>query len=140
MKTLLTIAGLLLATLSFAQSNTEAEVKALSKKRIHYLLENKVDSLATIYDQNSMTIHSNGMIKTTVEHLDDVRNGRPVYKSIEIGEATVKDFGNTAILVGKGVFKIAMNGQETSYNMAYTEVYLKRNGGWKLISRQSTTY
>ncbi len=140
MKALFTFVALLLSTATFAQLKTESEILALSKKRIQYLLENKIDSLAMIYDENSLTIHSNGMIKTTAEHIDDVKNGRPVYKSIEISEATVKDFGTIAILVGKGIFKIAMNGQDMSYKMAYTEVYLNKNKKWKLISRQSTTY
>lgn len=138
MKTLLTFAAVLLSIASFAQSKTETEILTLSKKRIQYLLENKVDSLASIYDDNSMTVHTNGMIKSKAEHLEDVKNGRPVYKSIEVKNATVKDFGTTAILVGKGIFKIDMNGQEMNYNMVYTEVYNKTKKGWKLIARHAS--
>lgn len=140
MKNFLTVISLLVSSLAFAQTKTETEIKALSSKRIQYLLAGKVDSLATVYDENSMTIHSNGMIKTTAEHLEDVKTGRPIYKKITISENTVKDFGNTAILVGKGVFDITMNGKDMSYQMAFTEVYIKKNNAWKMISRQSTTY
>lgn len=139
MKTLFTIASLLFATVSFAQSNTEADIKALSNKRIQYLLQGKVDSLATIYDEKSMTVHTNGMIKTATEHLEDVRNGRPKYKSIEVKSVTVNDFGTTAILVGQGIFSIAINGQDMSYNMVYTEVYQKENNQWKLIARHASS-
>lgn len=138
MKTFLTFAGLLLALCSFAQSKTEAQIKALSQKRVQFLLENKLDSLAAIYDEGSMTVHSNGLIKTTAEHLQDVKNGMPTYKSIELKSATVKDFGKTAVLVGQGAFKIAMNGNETLYNLVFTEVYIKRKTGWKLIARHSS--
>lgn len=138
MKILFTITGLLWSSLSFAQSATEAQIKALSQKRVTYLLENEVDSLATIYDKNGMTVHTNGMIKTTVEHLEDVKNGRPVYKNIEIQSTTVRDFGNTAILVGKGIFNITMGGQDLSYNMVYTEVHIKKGNTWKLITRHAS--
>lgn len=98
----------------------------------------KVDSLAAIYDENSITVHGNGMVKSTAEHFNDVRSGRPVFKSIDIKESTVKDFGTTAVLVGKGVFSIAMNGQGMTYNMVYTEVYIKKHNQWKLIARQAS--
>lgn len=90
-----------------------------------------------LYDDNSLTIHNNGMIKTAAEHIEDVKNGKPVYKSIDIQKTTVKDFGNTAVLVGEGVFNIAMNNQTMNYNMVYTEVYMKKSNQWKLISRMA---
>lgn len=139
MKALLTSIIALAATLTFAQTNTETEILALSKKRVQWLMESKVDSLAMLYDDNSITIHGNGLIKSTKEHLDDVRNGRPTYKSIDIKESTVRDFGATAILVGKGFFSITINGQDMAYNMVYTEVYIKNNKAWKLVSRQAST-
>ncbi|MVM29107.1 DUF4440 domain-containing protein [Spirosoma sp. HMF4905] len=137
MKTLLTLVSMLFVSQSFGQSKTESEIVALSKKRAKWLVEGKLDSLKTLYDANSITVHNNGLIKTTAEHFEDIKNGRPIYKSIDIKESTVKDFGDTAILVGKGMFNIAMNGQDMNYNMVYTEVYLKRNNQWKLISRQA---
>lgn len=139
MKTLFTIVSLLFATVSLAQLTTEIDIKALSNKRIQYLLQGKVDSLATIYDEKSMTVHTNGMIKTATEHLEDVRNGRPKYKSIEVKNTTVNDFGTTAILVGQGIFNITMNGQDMSYTMVYTEVYQKKNNQWKLIARHASS-
>ena len=127
----------LLATTSFAQSNTETEIKAISAKRVQWLLEGKADSLLTIYDENSMTVHSNGLIKSSAEHINDVRNGIPTYKSIALGETTVKYFGDTAILVGKGRFSITMAGSEMTLNMVYTEVYQKKGTHWKLIARHA---
>lgn len=138
MKIFLTTIALLVATLSFAQSQTESEIKALSAKRVEWLLKGSVDSLANLYGENSITVHGNGMIRTTAEHLNDIKSGRPVYKSIDVKETTVKDFDNTAILVGKGVFNISMNGQAMSYNMVYMEVYKKENDQWKLIARQAS--
>lgn len=65
-------------------------------------------------------------MSTDTEHINNVKNGTSTYKSIDIGETTVKDFGTTAILVGKGTFKIGMNGQGMTYKMAFIDVYLKK--------------
>lgn len=138
MKTMFVVAAMFFASVAFSQSKTETEIKTLSAKRIQWLLEGKTDSLAKLYDANSITVHGNGMIRTTQEHMDDIKAGRPVYKSIDVKEASVKDFGNTAILVGKGVFNISMEGKDMSYNMAYMEVYQKKGSEWKLIARQAS--
>lgn len=139
MKTIiLTLASLAFTTAVFAQSRTEKEITTISKNRVKWLLEKKYDSLATIYDENAVTVHGNGMIRTAREHFEDIRNNRPIYKNIEIEESTVKDFGNTAILVGKGVFTISMNGSDMVAHMAYTEVYAKKGKNWKLIARHAS--
>lgn len=137
MKTLLIIVSFLIATRSFAQSTTEGQLKALSQKRVDWLLAGNLDSLKNLYDANSITIHGNGMMRGRQEHLDDIKSGRPIYKKIDLTQSTVKDFGDTAVLVGKGVFQIAMNGQNMTYNMTFTEVYKKEKAGWKLIARQA---
>lgn len=138
MKTLLIFISFMIATQSFAQSTTEAQIKALSQKRVNWLIAGNLDSLKNLYDANSITIHGNGiMIRSREDHLADIKAGRPVYKTIEIKESQVNDFRDTAVLVGKGLFNIAMNGQDMNYTMTYTEVYKKEQGGWKLIARQA---
>jgi hypothetical protein len=138
MKTILVITAVFFTTFSFAQSKMESDIIALSKKRIQWLLDRKADSLAMLYDENSITVHGNGMIKTAKEQLNDVKGGMITYKSIDVNENTVKDFGNTQVLVGKGVFKISLNGQDMTYNMVYIEVYQKKDNQWKLIARQAS--
>ncbi len=138
MKTVLLSIALLVSGIGFAQSRTEKEISQLSTNRIQWLLANKADSLANLYDVNSITVHGNGLIKTAKEQLEDVRSGKIAYKRIDVTENTVKDFGNTQVLVGKGVFNIALGAQEFTYTMVYMEVYQKQGNGWKLIARQAS--
>ena len=138
MKSIFTVAAIFLGTLCFAQSKTESEILSLSKKRADWLLAGNIDSLANLYDVNSVTVHGNGMVKSGEEHLEDVRNKRPIYRSIDIKESFVRDFGNAAVLVGKGVFSISFNGQDITQHMVFTDVYLRKAGAWKLISRQAS--
>lgn len=139
MKTLLTFVAFLSVSVSaaFAQSKTEDQIKVLSQKCVQWLLTRNVDSLKNLYDPNSITIHSNGMMRTGTDHLEDLKNGRPLYKSIDVKESSVKEFGDTAVLVGKGLFDITIDKQDMKYDMIYTEVYKKTGGQWKLIARQA---
>jgi hypothetical protein len=84
MKNLLAILIFLTSLYVEAQTSTESKIKEISGQRIKALIESDFNTLESIYDQNSISIHSNGMIKTTDEHLQDVKNGIPIYKKIEV--------------------------------------------------------
>lgn len=130
--------SVLIISAAHAQSKTETEIKKISKDRIKWLLEGKADSLATLYDQKAVTVHGNGMVKSTEEQLQDIKMGVIKYNGIDVSEMTVTDFGNTAILVGKGTFNIEVGGSKMTANMAYTEVYLRSGKTWKLIARHAS--
>jgi len=138
MKNLIFLFAFLSTTVGFSQTATEAEIKTLSNNRNKALMESDFATLEAIYDENSVAIHSNGIIKSATEHLSDVRRGFPVYRKIEVKTQTVYDYETTAVLVGTGDFQITMNGQQMDYKMVFTEVYQKKGSGWKLIARHAS--
>lgn len=117
---------------------TEKEIKKLSQDRIKWLLEGETDSLGMLYDQNAVTVHGNGIVKSTDEQLQDIKKAVIEYHNIDVNEMTVTDFGCTAVLVDKGIFNIEVGGSKMTANMAYTEVYLKKGKTWKLIARHAS--
>jgi hypothetical protein len=50
---------------------------------------------------------------------------------IDLKEALVRAYGDTAVLVGKATFVV--NGGSI-YKLVYTEVYARRNHQWKLVN------
>ena len=52
-----------------------------------------------------------------------------VYDRIALKEASVRAYGDTAVLVGKATFVV--NGGSV-YRLVYTEVYTRKNNQWKL--------
>lgn len=128
-----------------AQSESDARVAAqlvaLSATKFRWQLQHQVDSLAALLDDRFVALHSNGLVRSKPEYVEDVRSGRPVYDSITVHPPTVRVAGNTAVLVSRGRFVITMGGAQTPYDLAYMEVYRRdaRSGGrWKLLARQTT--
>ncbi|OOQ61618.1 nuclear transport factor 2 family protein [Mucilaginibacter pedocola] len=139
MKTILTIAAILFAFAAHAQTAAEKEILDLSKAKFRWQIERKVDSLADMFDDNLVFVHSNGMTSDKQKTLDGLRNGFPIYNTTDVKEASVRFFGKTAVLIGQAYFELTMNNARSSYNLVYTEVYQKTGKKWKLIVRQAAS-
>ena len=74
--------------------------------------------------------------RAKADWINQLRIKRFVYNKIVQKEASVKVYGNTAVLVGKAAFTV--NGGSV-YKLVYTEVYTKKNEKWKLVNLHTTS-
>ncbi|MFN3839510.1 MAG: nuclear transport factor 2 family protein [Cyclobacteriaceae bacterium] len=115
----------------------EREVLRLFHKKFEWLKNHQVDSLHGMLDDNLMYIHSNGWVETKADVIDDLKTGKLAYRQVDIKEASVRLYENTAIVTGKGTFAGMNSGTEFSLNLLFTEVYIRKGGRWKLASRHA---
>lgn len=127
-----------LLTSFVALAQTEAtRVNALHKQKFAWLMTNNVDSINYLLGDKVSYVHSNGWIQNREEVLNDMKSGKLQYKSIVVEESSVNLVDQTAIVTGKGTFVGKVNTTDFSLKLLYTEVYVKVNNQWKLISRHS---
>jgi len=131
---------LLCFSLCVTAQNTPAEkyVKAFSETKNRWLVENNIDSIRNLLDNRCLYIHSNGWIQTAEDVLNDMQSKKLVYKNIAITESQARQYESMVIVTGKGRFEGEVNGKAFGMVLLYTEVYIKRKSGWKLVTRQST--
>ena len=122
---------------SLAQRSDEKEVLALSKKKFEWLVQKQLDSLDKVLDERLQYIHSNGWVETKKDVMDDIISGKLTYHAVDIHSATARVYDQTAIVNGTGKFKVVMSGTSLSFELGYTEVYLRANGKWWLVSRHA---
>lgn len=120
----------------FAQSS-EQTVLDLSKKKFGWMIRLSYDSLESALDDRLLFVHSNGWTETKEEFIQDIKSGKLRYVNIEVTEATARMYANTAIVIGKGKFKVMLEGNELIINLYYTEVYVWKNDKWLLASRHA---
>lgn len=119
-----------------AQS-TEQTVLDLSKKKFGLMTRMSLDSLESILDDRLIFVHSNGWAENRQEFIQDIKSGKLRYQDIQVMEASARIYSNTAILIGKGKFKVLLDGNPLELTLSYTEVYIQKNGKWLLASRHS---
>ena len=122
---------------SFAQSSDEKKVLALSKMKFEWLVQKQMDSLNILLDERLQYVHSNGWTETKKDVMDDIASGKLTYQAVDIHSATARAYNQTVIINGTGKFQVLMSGTPLSIELGYTEVYIRTDGRWQLVSRHA---
>ncbi|HET9431982.1 MAG TPA: DUF4440 domain-containing protein, partial [Chitinophagaceae bacterium] len=117
--------------------NKEQEIINLSKTKWRWLSERKVDSLASLFNDQAVFVHMGATFSKTQE-LDVVRRGDIQYKQADIQETSVRFIGNTAILLSKIRLVAIVGGNEVINPFMVTEVYVQQDSKWTLGSMSFT--
>jgi len=143
MKQLLLAIILLSALQLSAQKNkidnkaTEIAVLELHQKKFDWMINKQYDSLQIVLEKELIYVHSNGWIETKAEVIADLKSGKLNYIKVNVTEAKARIYKNTAIVNGKGVFNVMLEGKPVEINLLYTEVYINKKNNWQLASRHA---
>ncbi len=122
---------------AMSQTAQEQRIIDLSKKKFQWMIAMNFDSLESVLDDRMVFIHSNGWPETKTEFINDIKSGKLRYKSIEVVEASARMYQGSAVIIGRGKFKVALDGKDLDLELKYTEFYIQKNGKWLLASRHA---
>ena len=140
MKLVIAIIALVTSSRVLAQSNDEASIIKLSKQIFSWEVTNKIDSLASVFDEKFVVVSSNGESQSKTQYISRLKSGSFNHNSIEVEENTASVVDNTAIVVGKGKFTVTVSGSERSLHLSYTEVFTRpdANKPWKILAMHAS--
>ena len=123
---------------SFAQNITvEQEIIHLSKEKWQWMSDKNTDTLDKLFDEKSVFVHMGGSWGKEQE-IKVIKSGGIWYKKADIHEVTVNIIDNTAILLNRIDLLAVVGGNEVTNPFMVTEVYVNRDGSWKLGSLSFT--
>lgn len=123
---------------SFAQNITvEQEIIHLSKEKWQWMSDKNTDTLDKLFDEKSVFVHMGGSWGKEQE-IKVIKSGGIWYKKADIHEVTVNIIDNTAILLNRIDLLAVVGGNEVTNPFMVTEVYVNRDGSWKLASLSFT--
>jgi ketosteroid isomerase-like protein len=112
---------------------------ALEAERFRLTAAGNVDALATMLAEDLSYCHSNGKCESKAEYIGNLRSGSTRYRKLEMLGARVRRHGNIAIVNGRIRIDAEMAGTQVSgAQMAYTDVYRRERGAWRLIAWHSS--
>lgn len=118
---------------SFAQkTDTEQEIKELSKAKWQWMADKDVDKLASLFDDRSKFVHMSGTWNKDRE-LEIIKTGSIWYKNADVHDVAVEVFGDTAILWNRITLMAHVRGNDVSTEFTVTEFYKKEGDDWKLL-------
>lgn len=124
-------------TSSLRAPSLEQQITTLSKNKWRWMQEFKTDSLAELFHEEAVFVHM-GATFSKAQELEVIKSKGIVYKHAEIQEVSVRIVDQTAILLNKIRLTAIVGGNEVVNPFNVTEVYVQRDGVWKLASLSFT--
>lgn len=137
MKKYFVLALLLFSIGAMAQTTPQQTIADLSLRKFDWLINKQTDSLQMLLHDELLYIHSNGLVETKDEMLQNNQNGTLTYISVETDSLRVRLVNSTALVTGEGLFKGIINQSPFEARLYFTEVYVLQNDAWKLLSRHA---
>jgi hypothetical protein len=135
-KTLLSILCLLTCLTSMAQSPAENDVLQLSSRIFKWEVNNDFDSLNNILSDKFLVVSSAGETQNKKEYLGRLSGGNFAHRQINIEQNISTVAGNTATVIGKGVFIVVVSGKEAILHLSFMEVFTWEGSqkSWQLLA------
>ena len=137
----LVVAGLMPGSANLrAQSNSAAEEEVLKveSRRLQAIKDSDVATLEKIFAPEFTFVSAVGEFHTLAELLSDIRSGKLKYTTQQHSDIHVRVYENSAILTGRSGSRYIMDGKPGGDPRSYLNVYIKRDGEWRLVARQET--
>jgi ketosteroid isomerase-like protein len=128
---------LLLPALAAAQ-DARQEILAADDRRFAAMVQGGQAALDGLLADDLTYTHSTGQMETKAQFLASLKAGKLRYLSAESADREVRLYGDVAVVTGRATVKASTEGKELLLPLRFTEVWVKRGGGWKLAAWQST--
>lgn len=140
MRHFICIAIILVSTSSWAQSQTEKQILALSRQIFHWETTNQIDSLEKVFDDQFVVVSSTGESQKKGQYIALLRSGNFVHNTIDVEENTVIVSANTATIIGKGKFTVTISQRKTTVHLSFIEVFSRVNSrsSWKVLAMHAS--
>jgi ketosteroid isomerase-like protein len=135
---------LLLVTVSSARSvpainSSDAEfVNFLEDAWVNAIVHKDVDVLNRVMADDFNGVSPNGQRYTKAEAIADVQSGFYKVDNMELQNVDVRVFGDTALVTFYQNEKSRFENEDTSGRYAFTDVWVKRDGVWEVVSSHGT--
>ena len=113
------------------------QVLLLHELKFKWLSQVDTLALANLLADDVVYVHSNGWRESKQEVIQNIVSGKLTYTDVTVSSADVRQYGDSFIVNGIGVFKVALDGNPLTINLDYTEIYIKQDGKYILVSRHA---
>lgn len=116
----------------------EAEIRQWEERRLQAMEKTDAGILNRILADDLVYVHSSGRVQTKAELIGSLVSGELEYVSAQLEEIKVRGYGSTAVATGIAAMQVRSASQEAKLRVRFTDVYVRIEGRWQMVSWQST--
>ena len=118
--------------------NIEQVIAKLEQEWVDIIMKNDIAGYDRIEADDYIFIASDGRISNKAQDLADAKANAYKPTKLTISNLKVRVYGETAVGTGTSDEQGTYKGKDTSGHYLYTDVWVKRNGKWQVVSTQGT--
>ncbi len=115
-----------------------AAVRAVEGRRFAAMVARDTGALREILAEDLVYTHSSGVVEDRDRFIASIAAGTLEYLSIAPEEPRVLVADSMVVVSGVAAVRVRAGGRETAFRIRYTDVYVRREGAWRMVSWQST--
>jgi hypothetical protein len=115
-----------------------AEVEAVERARFQAFIEGDTAPLRPMLADDLLYCHSSGQCETKEQIVASISSNAADYQKLDVVYLKPRAVGGAVLINGKVDVLVVDSGGTKQFQAIYTDVYVKRDGRWQLVSWQST--
>jgi ketosteroid isomerase-like protein len=134
------VAAIALATLSAASSawaGDAEDVNAAEEARYAVMIAQDGTALAAILADEFIYHQPSGRVQDKAGYIEQVTAGEVRIKRAERYDIRINVYGGTATATGSTRVDIELKGEPKQFDLRFLDVWVKRDGRWQIVARQS---
>jgi uncharacterized protein (TIGR02246 family) len=119
--------------------SVEEAIRRLDNERIQAQIHADATGLDRIYADDFIGVGPSGRVRTKPQVISDFTSGDLKFQSITTDDVQVRVYGNTAVETGRSTMIGQDKGQTVPRDTRFTRVWIKQQGGWRLVANHYST-
>jgi hypothetical protein len=115
-----------------------ADVEAVERARFVAWTHADTAAMRPLLGDDLVYCHSTGQCQKKEEIIASIGSRETIYHSMEVLELKPRAVAGAVVINGKLNIRAEAGGKVSEFQGIYTDVYVKRNGRWQMVSWQST--
>ncbi len=116
----------------------EQEVRQREARRFEAVVRGDVAALDEILSDDLTYTHATGVHESKAEFLAKLKSGQLKYESLTPEDMLVRVYGTTGVVTGVASVKVHVQGQLLTFQLRFTDVYVKKDNRWQMVAWQAT--
>lgn len=116
----------------------EDQIQNLAQEWADAELNGDADALARITTDDFVGIGPRAFTLTKAQWLERYRSGDLRHEAFALNDATIRTYGDAAVVVGRQVQRTQFKGSDVSGEFRVSLVLVRRAGGWQLVGWQAS--
>ncbi|HSB70887.1 MAG TPA: nuclear transport factor 2 family protein [Candidatus Methylomirabilis sp.] len=116
----------------------EHQIRQRETRRFEAMVQGDVAALEDILSDDLRYTHANAVFETKAEFIGKIRAGQLKYESFAPEDLVVRVYGTAGVVTGVARVRVQVKGEQLSFQLRFTDVYVKQADRWQMVAWQAT--